>query len=48
VELTAHLHDAASLQHQLQSCGLAVEATLVRSPRSTERHEQAMILARSR
>lgn len=46
VTLTAHLHDARQLGRLLDAEGFAVDMTLVRAPRSSERHEQAMLLAR--
>jgi ubiquinone/menaquinone biosynthesis C-methylase UbiE len=47
IALTAHLHGALLLDRLLGAEGFAVEATLVRAPRRSERHDQAIILARS-
>lgn len=46
VDLPAHLHQPGHLQRHLESLGFLIEATLVRSPRDGERHDQAMVLAR--
>lgn len=48
VDLTAHLHDPASVRRQLEVAGFVVEAALTRAPRDTERHDQAVLLARRR
>lgn len=46
VELTAFLHAPSDVEVALQSVGLTMEASLVRAPRATEAHPQAVLLAR--
>lgn len=48
VSLTAHLHMPSDVESVLDSVGFQREASLVRAPRATEAHSQAILLARRR
>ncbi|MGQ2914483.1 class I SAM-dependent methyltransferase [Microbacterium aurantiacum] len=48
VELTAHLHAPSDVVSALEGVGLLMQASLVRAPRATEAHSQAVVLARKR
>ena len=45
VALTAFLHEPGAVQRQLADAGFTTEATLVRRPRTSEKDDQAIILA---
>lgn len=46
--LTAHLHTPCDVESALSSVDLVPETSLVRAPRATEAHSQAILLARRR
>lgn len=48
VALTAHLHTPSDVESALASVDLVPETSLVRAPRATEAHSQAILLARRR
>ena len=48
VNLTAYLHTPSDVASALEAADLVIQASLVRSPRATEAHSQAVVLARKR